>query len=53
MSHPYTPFVEAIAAALDSGKALALPFLLDLQGAPPIFQKGFLSGFQFVSEVAR
>ncbi len=38
---------------LDSGKALALPFLLDLQGAPPIFQKGYLSGFQCVSDVAR
>ncbi|MGD0873037.1 MAG: type VI secretion system membrane subunit TssM [Bryobacteraceae bacterium] len=38
---------------LDSGKALALPFLLDLKGAPPIFQKGYLSGFQCVSEVAR
>ncbi len=38
---------------LDSGKALTLPFLLDLKGAPPIFQKGFLSGFQCVSDVAR
>ena len=38
---------------LDSGKALTLPFLLDLKGAPPIFQKGYLSGFQCVSEVAR
>ncbi|MGA2116363.1 MAG: ImcF-related family protein [Bryobacteraceae bacterium] len=38
---------------LDSGKALALPFLLDLKGAPPIFQKGYLSGFQCVSDVAR
>ena len=35
------------------GKALTLPFLLDLKGAPPIFQKGYLSGFQCVSEVAR
>jgi len=34
-------------------KALTLPFLLDLKGAPPIFQKGYLSGFQCVSEVAR
>jgi len=38
---------------LDNGKALALPFLLDLKGAPPIFQKGYLSGFACVSEVAR
>ena len=38
---------------LDSGKALALPFQLDLKGAPPIFQKGYLSGFQCVSDVAR
>jgi len=38
---------------LDSGKALALPFLLDLKGAPPIFQKGYLSGMQCVSDVAR
>ena len=37
----------------DSGKALTLPFLLDLKGAPPIFQKGYLSGFGCVSEVAR
>jgi type VI secretion system protein ImpL len=36
-----------------AGKALTLPFLLDLKGAPPIFQKGYLSGFQCVSEVAR
>jgi type VI secretion system protein ImpL len=38
---------------LDSGKALTLPFLLDLHGAPPVFQKGYLSGFDCVSEVAR
>jgi type VI protein secretion system component VasK len=38
---------------LDNGKTLALPFLLDLKGAPPIFQKGYLSGFGCVSEVAR
>ena len=37
---------------LDNGKTLALPFLLDLRGAPPIFQKGYLSGFQCVSDVA-
>ena len=34
-------------------KALTLPYLLDLKGAPPIFQKGYLSGFQCVSDVAR
>ena len=34
-------------------KALTLAYLLDLKGAPPIFQKGYLSGFQCVSEVAR
>jgi type VI secretion system protein ImpL len=34
-------------------KDLTLPYLLDLKGAPPIFQKGYLSGFQCVSEVAR
>ncbi len=38
---------------LDNGKALTLPFQLDLKGAPPVFQKGYLSGFQCVSEVAR
>jgi type VI secretion system protein ImpL len=38
---------------LDSGKTLTLPFMLDLKGAPPVFQKGYLSGFQCVSEVAR
>lgn len=38
---------------LDSGKSLMLPFLLDLKGAPPVFQKGYLSGFNCVSEVAR
>ena len=38
---------------LDSGKTLTLPFQLDLKGAPPVFQKGYLSGFQCVSEVAR
>jgi len=38
---------------LDSGKILTLPFLLDLKGAPPVFQKGYLSGFQCVSDVAR
>jgi len=34
-------------------KDLTLPYFLDLKGAPPIFQKGYLSGFQCVSEVAR
>ncbi len=38
---------------LDNGKTLTLPFLLDLKGAPPIFQKGYLSGLQCVSDVAR
>lgn len=38
---------------LDSGKALTLPFLLDLHGAPPVFQKGYLAGFDCVAEVAR
>jgi type VI secretion system protein ImpL len=38
---------------LDNGRALALPFQLDLKGAPPVFQKGYLSGFTCVSEVAR
>ena len=38
---------------LDNGKSLALPFQLDLKGAPPVFQKGYLSGFNCVSEVAR
>lgn len=41
------------AIKLDSGKSLTLPFRLDLKGAPPIFQKGYLSGFQCVSDVAR
>ncbi len=41
------------AIKLDSGKSLTLPFKLDLKGAPPIFQKGYLSGFQCVSDVAR
>jgi type VI secretion system protein ImpL len=34
-------------------KALTLPYFLDLKGAPPIFQKGYLSGFQCVSDVAK
>jgi len=38
---------------LDSGKPLTLPFRLDLKGAPPIFQKGYLAGFQCVPDVAR
>jgi type VI secretion system protein ImpL len=41
------------AIKLDSGKSLTLPFKLDLKGAPPIFQKSYLSGFQCVSDVAR
>ncbi len=38
---------------LDSGKTLTLPFQLDLKGAPPVFQKGYLSGFHCVADVAR
>lgn len=38
---------------LSNGKPLTLPFSLDLGGAPPIFQKGYLSGFQCVSTVAQ
>jgi type VI protein secretion system component VasK len=38
---------------LDNGKIVALPFMLDLKGAPPIFQRGYLSGFTCISEVAR
>ncbi|MCW5980969.1 MAG: hypothetical protein KIT09_23005 [Bryobacteraceae bacterium] len=38
---------------LESGKALTLPFLLDLRGAPPVFQKDYLSGFDCVAEVAQ
>ena len=36
-----------------NGKIVTLPFQLDLKGAPPIFKKGYLSGFGCVSEVAR
>jgi len=35
------------------GKIISLPFQLDLKGAPPIFQKGYLAGFQCVADVAR
>ncbi len=38
---------------LDGNRTLTLPFNLDMKGAPPIFQKGYLSGFQCVSTVAR
>jgi type VI secretion system protein ImpL len=38
---------------LDSGKVVALPFVLDLKGTPPVFQRGYLSGLTCVSEVAR
>jgi type VI secretion system protein ImpL len=38
---------------LQSGKTLTLPFQLDLKGAPPVFQKGYLSGFHCVSDAAR
>lgn len=35
------------------GKAVTLPFQLDLKGAPPLFQKGYFAGLRCVSEVAR
>jgi type VI secretion system protein ImpL len=38
---------------LSGGQPLELPFALDLAGAPPIFQKGYLAGFQCVSVVAQ
>ena len=38
---------------LDGGNTLTLTFLLDLKGAPPVFQKGYLSSVQCVAEVAR
>lgn len=38
---------------LENGKTLTLPFQLDLKGAPPVFQKGYLSGFQCVSNVGQ
>ncbi len=38
---------------LDNGATLMLPFLLDLRGAPPVFRKGYLSGFGCVADVAR
>jgi type VI protein secretion system component VasK len=38
---------------LDTGKTLTIPFQLDLKGAPPVFQKGYLSGFHCVADVAR
>jgi type VI secretion system protein ImpL len=38
---------------LENGRPLAIPFVLDLKGAPPIFQKGYLEGFACVSQVAQ
>jgi type VI secretion system protein ImpL len=38
---------------LENGRPLAIPFVLDLKGAPPIFQKGYLEGFGCVSQVAQ
>ena len=38
---------------LDGGKVLTLPFMLDLKGAPPVFQKGYLVGMECVADVAR
>jgi type VI protein secretion system component VasK len=35
------------------GKVVTLPFLLDLKGAPPIFQKGYFSGLRCIPDVAR
>ena len=45
--------VSAQPIRLPNGKTLTLPFSLDLKGAPPIFKKGYLSGLQCVSQVAR
>lgn len=36
-----------------AGQTVELPFTLDLKGAPPVFQKGYLAGMRCVSEVAR
>ncbi len=41
------------ATILPSGHELRIPFLLDLKGAPPVFQKGYFSGFQCVPTVAK
>ena len=38
---------------LENGRPLAIPFVLDLKGAPPIFRKGYLEGFNCVSRVAQ
>ena len=38
---------------LPSGQPFTYSFLLDLKGAPPIFQKGYLSSFNCVSRVAQ
>ncbi len=37
---------------LENGRTVSIPFVLDLKGAPPIFQKGYLQGFNCVSRVA-
>lgn len=38
---------------LENGNELKLTYFLDLKGAPPVFQKGYLASVQCVSEVAR
>lgn len=38
---------------LGNGSSVTLSFTLDLKGAPPVFQKGYLSSVQCVSDVAR
>ena len=38
---------------LPSGKPFTYSFVLDLKGAPPIFQKDYLAGFNCVAQVAR
>jgi type VI secretion system protein ImpL len=38
---------------LENGRSLVLPFMLDLKGAPPVFQKGYLAGMECTSDVAR
>jgi len=38
---------------LPDGRVLTLPFSIDMKGAAPIFQKGYLTGFRCVARVAR
>lgn len=38
---------------LENGQPVTIPFNLDLKGAPPIFQKGYLAGFGCVAQVAQ